>query len=161
MKVVNRYFAALLSIMRKYPFLILLFLIFSLPGLFAQKEENIWSTLALLEFEQKDDLGNFDEEGNIIPLIKAFEGKEIIVKGYVIPLSGKKAQSHFMFSAYPYEACFFCGKAGPETVMEVFVKDDKKIEFSEKKISVKGTFHFTSRNPNDVMFTLKNAEIAE
>ena len=147
--------------MRKSAILLFLFMVCSSLSLFAQNEENIWSTLALLQFEQKDDHGYFNEEGNIIPLIEAFEGKEVIVNGYVIPLSGKKAQSHFMFSAYPYASCFFCGKAGPETVMEVFVKDDNKIEFSDKKLSLKGTFYFTSRNPNDVMFTLKNAEIAE
>jgi hypothetical protein len=147
--------------MRKTILFIFFVSILSTISINAQNEKNIWSTLALLEFEQKDDSGNFDEEGNILPLIEAFEGKEVEVAGYVIPLSGKKAQSHFMFSAYPYASCFFCGKAGPETIMEVFVKDDKKIEFSEKKISIKGTFHFTSRNPNDVMFTLKNAEIAE
>ncbi len=147
--------------MRKAILFIFFVSILSSISVNAQNEKNIWSTLALLEFEQKDDSGNFDEEGNILPLIEAFEGKEVEVAGYVIPLSGKKAQSHFMFSAYPYASCFFCGKAGPETIMEVFVKDDKMIEFSEKKISLKGTFHFTSRNPNDVMFTLKNAEITE
>ncbi len=147
--------------MRKAILFIFLQVLLSSISIHAQNEKNVWSTLALLEFEQKDDSGNFNEEGNILPLIEAFEGKEILVEGYVIPLSGKKAQSHFMFSAYPYASCFFCGKAGPETIMEVFVKDDKKIEFSEKKMSIKGTFHFTSRNPNDVMFTLKNAEIAE
>jgi len=147
--------------MRKLNLSIFLVLFLASTSLPAQNENNIWSTLALLEFEQKDDQGYFDTEGNILPLIEAFEGKEILVKGYVIPLSGKKAQSHFMFSAYPYESCFFCGKAGPETIMEVFAMDDKKIDFTEKKMSIKGTFHFTSRNSNEVMFTLKNAEIAE
>jgi len=127
----------------------------------AQSEENIWGTLALLGFEPKNEMGYFDAESNIISMIKALEGKEVIVKGYFIPLSGKKAQSHFMFSAYPYETCFFCGKAGPETVMEVFVKNDNKIDFTEKKIALKGMFHFTSLNPEDVMFTLKDAELAD
>ena len=147
--------------MRKLNLSIFLVLFLASTRLPAQNEDNIWSTLALLEFEQKDDLGYFDSEGNILPLIEAFESKEIVVKGYVIPLSGKKAQSHFMFSAYPYASCFFCGKAGPETIMEVFVKDGNEISFSEKKLSIKGTFYFTSRNSKEVMFTLKNAEIAE
>ncbi len=147
--------------MRKIVFGVLLFVILVPLFSVAQNENNIWATLALLEFEKRDELGNFDEDGNIIPLIEAFEEKEITVKGYVIPLSGKKAQSHFMFSAYPYESCFFCGKAGPETIMEVFVKDDKKIDFSENKMAIKGIFYFTSRNSNNVMFTLKNAEVAE
>ncbi len=147
--------------MRKSTLTILLILFLASTSLLAQNEDNIWSTLALLEFEQKDDLGYFDSEGNILPLIEAFENKEVVVKGYVIPLSGKKAQKHFMFSAYPYASCFFCGKAGPETIMEVFVKNDNEISFSEKKMSIKGTFYFTSRNSNEVMFTLKNTEIAD
>ena len=156
-----RYFCSILSNMRKSSLgFFLIFILFS-TSLLSQNKDNIWSTLALLEFEQKDDLGYFDSEGNILPLIEAFEGKEIVVQGYVIPLSGKKAQSHFMFSAYPYESCFFCGKAGPETIMEVFAKDGKKIDFSEKKMTVKGTFYFTSHNSNEVMFTLKNAETAD
>ena len=147
--------------MRKSTFSIFICLLLFSTSLLAQNKDNIWSTLALLEFEQKDDNGYFDSEGNILPLIEAFEGKEIVVKGYVIPLNGKKAQSHFMFSAYPYASCFFCGKAGPETIIEVFTMDDKKIDFTEKKMSIKGIFYFTSRNSNEVMFTLKNAEVAD
>ena len=147
--------------MRNSILAILLILFLATTSLLDQNKDNIWSTLALLEFEQKDDLGYFDSEGNILPLIEAFESKEVVVTGYVIPLSGKTAQKHFMFSVYPYASCFFCGKAGPETIMEVFVKDDNEINFSEKKMSIKGTFHFTSRNSNEVMFTLKNAEIAD
>ncbi len=147
--------------MRKLNLSIFLVLFLATTSLLAQNEDNIWSTRALLEFEQKDELGYFDSEGNILPLIEVFENKEIVVKGYVIPLSGKKAQSHFMFSVYPYASCFFCGKAGPETIMEVFVKEGDEISFSEKKMSIKGTFYFTSRNSNEVMFTIKNAETTD
>jgi hypothetical protein len=130
-------------------------------GLYAQSQENVWRTFAMLAYEQKDDLGYFKEDGQIVKMIQAYEGKEIEVKGYIIPLSGKKAQSHFMFSAYPYASCFFCGQAGPETVIEVFTKDDQKIAFSEKTIKVKGTFFFVSRNPNHLLFKLENAEPVE
>ena len=125
-------------------------------GLFAQTDKNIWSTLALMKFERHK--GNGTGEGSqIIPLIEALDGTEVTVKGYVIPLSGKKAQSHFMFSAYPYSSCYFCGGAGPETIMETFAKGGEKIEFSDTAITLKGTFRFTSRDPEDIMFTLENA----
>jgi len=134
--------------------------LFATSGLLAQSDKNIWSTLALMKFERHK--GNGTGQGSqIIPLIEALDGTEVTVKGYVIPLSGKKAQSHFMFSAYPFANCYFCGNAGPETIMEAFVKDDKKVKFSENAITLKGTFKFTSRDPNDIMFTLENAVLQD
>ena len=95
------------------------------------------------------------------PLIEALDGEEIEVTGYIIPLSGKKAQSHLMFSMYPFATCFFCGNAGPETVMEVFMKDDNKVEFTEEAITLKGKFKFLGNRTDDVMFHLEFAEKVE
>jgi len=146
---------------------IILFALFAgllLPlGSYAQNTDNPWRTLGLMKFERQFDEsdGVSQQQGRFVPIIQALEGQEITLKGYVIPLSGKKAQSHFMFSAYPFSNCFFCGKAGPESVIEVFTKDDMKIPFDDDAIKIKGIFHFTSQDPNDVMFTLKNAEIVQ
>jgi len=134
--------------------------IFTAGSLVAQSKKNIWTTLALMKFERHK--GNGSGQGSqIIPLIEALDGTEVNVKGYVIPLSGKTAQSHFMFSAYPFANCYFCGNAGPETIMEAFIKGGEKVKFSEEAITLKGTFKFTSRDPNDVMFTLENATLVE
>jgi hypothetical protein len=130
----------------------------------AQNTDNVWRTLALMKFERQysenDGIGQ-QRKGRFVPLIEALEGKEITLKGYIVPLSGKKAQSHFMFSAYPYSDCFFCGKAGPESVVEAFTKNQTLITFTEGVITLKGIFKFTSRDPNDVMFTLENAELVD
>ena len=131
--------------------------------LVAQDTGNVWRTLGLMKFERQysEHDGISQQAGRFVSIIEALEGKEITVKGYVVPLSGKKAQSHFMFSAYPFSDCFFGGKAGPESVIEAFTKDNKKISFSEKPITLKGIFKFPSRDPNDIMFTLENAELVE
>ena len=145
-------------------FLLLPFIsLLATPDLSAQNNDNVWRTLALMKFERQysENDGVSQQQGRFIPLIEALEGKEIVIKGYVVPLSGKKAQSHFMFSAYPFSDCFFCGKAGPESVIEAFTKNQKKISFSDDAITLKGIFKFTSRDPNDVMFTLENAELVE
>lgn len=135
-------------------------LLFAATGLFAQSDKNIWTTLALMKFERHK--GNGSGKGSqIIPLIEALDGTEVTVKGYVVPLSGKKAQSHFMFSAYPYSSCYFCGGAGPETIMEAFADGDSKIEYSENAITLKGIFKFTSKDPNDIMFTLEHAVLVD
>lgn len=135
-------------------------LLFLAGGLFAQAQKNVWTTLALMKFERHK--GNGSGSGSqIIPLIEALDGTEVTVKGYIIPLDGKKAQSHFMFSAYPYANCYFCGGAGPETIMETFTKKGEKVKYSENAITLKGTFRFISRDPNDIMFNLENAVLVD
>lgn len=52
--------------------------------------------------------------------IEALEGKVIILKGYVIPAD--MARGKLTLSAYPFSSCFFCGQAGPESVVELEAK---------------------------------------
>ena len=55
-------------------------------------------------------------------------GKEIVIKGYIIPVEGYKSHKEFILSAFPYNMCFFCGGAGPETVMEVEASEPVKYQ---------------------------------
>ncbi len=66
-----------------------------------------------------------------------------------------------MLSKYPQSTCFFCGKAGPETAMQVFMKDNKKIKISERKIKVSGTLIINPKDVNSLLYTLENATIIE
>ena len=150
--------------MKKIIPIFLLVSIFTFQEIFAQNK-NVWNTLALMKFErqyaQNDGIGGQAGQGRFLPIIEALDGEEIEVKGYIIPLSGKKAQSHFMFSAYPFASCFFCGKAGPESVMEVFMKDDKKVEYSDNSITIKGKFKFLPNKLDDIMYQLEFGELVE
>ncbi len=145
----------------RFIFCLSLSIAFASAPTLAQQAGNVWRTLALMKFERQysENDGISQQQGRFVPLIEALEGQEITLKGYVVPLTGKTAQSHFMFSAYPYADCFFCGKAGPESVVEVFTKGEKKIRFSDDAITIKGIFKFTSKDPNDIMFTLEKAEV--
>jgi hypothetical protein len=140
-------------------------LLLGLPTISAQ-EKNVWSTLAMMKYERQyaenDGIGgNAGQTGRFRPLIEKLDGTEIELKGYIIPLSGKKAQSHFMFSAYPYNMCFFCGKAGPESVMEVVMQEGKQAEYSEKAVWLKGIFKFMPADPNEIMYKLEHAEVVK
>ena len=129
------------------------------------QQKNVWKTLGLIKFEmqfsENDGMSGGGQKSRFLPVIEKLDGEEIEVKGYIIPLTGKKAQSHFMFSAYPFANCFFCGNAGPETVMEVYTMDDKKIEYSDDAVLLKGKFKFLGVKHNDIMFELYEAELVE
>jgi hypothetical protein len=79
----------------------------------------------------------------------------------MIPLTGQIMQAHFMFSRYPQSTCFFCGKAGPESAMQVFMKDGKKVKITERKIKVRGTLYVNPKDANSLLYSLQEATIIE
>lgn len=127
-----------------------------------QKKENTWKTLAKITYKQQyDEIMGFDIDVPVFSQsVKDLEGKEVEVEGYIIPVEGYKQQSNFVFSAYPYNMCFFCGGAGPETVMEVN-SDDPKITYTSKPIIIKGVLELNSGDINRLMYTLKDAMLVE
>ena len=117
-----------------------------------------WSTLAMIKYV---DVAQVEEDNTILKMIRDLEGEEMVLKGYIIPLEGKKAQAHLMFSAYPYANCFFCGQAGIESVVEVFMKEGEAVEYSDEAIEIKGIFRYIPSSFDEIMYKLENATVVE
>ena len=126
-----------------------------------KKSKSLWKTLAKITYKKK-----FDELMGLkidIPVfsnqIKELEGKEVNVKGYIIPVEGYKSHKEFIFSAFPYNMCFFCGGAGPETVMEVIATDG--VEYTAEQVVLKGKLSLNDEDINHLMYLLTDAVIVE
>ena len=107
-----------------------------------------------------DEMGIDLEKPIFSKAVKKLNGTEITIKGYILPLKASKDQKYFILSAYPYNMCFFCGGAGPESVMEVF--STKPVKSSKKMVKLKGTLR-VNYNPTlgQVLYTLKDAEVID
>lgn len=126
-------------------------------------QSDTWRTLGMVTFETEYDV-NFGMEiktPTLSPMVEQMSGQEIEVEGYIIPLSGKIKQSHFMYSYLPPNMCFFCGKAGPESAMQVFMKDKKMLAYTDERIQLKGTLVINTADLTVPMYSLENAEIIE
>ncbi len=139
-----------------------LFLIisFSLSGISQEfQTDNTWRTLSMVTYktEFNEDWGMDIEVPQVNPVAMALNGKEIEVEGFIIPLTGKIAQSHLMLSAFPKSMCFFCGAAGPESAMEVFMKDQKEVAFTPEKVKFRGILHINPRDMNKLLYSMENA----
>jgi hypothetical protein len=130
--------------------------LFSITPSFAQSSENLWKTLGKITFKkQYDELLGFKVDVPVFsPEILAMEGKTVTIKGYIIPVEGYKSHKEFVFSAYPYNMCFFCGGAGPETVMEVYAKDP--IKYTAEPITIKGKLELNSTDVNRLIYALND-----
>lgn len=127
----------------------------------AQIKSGVWGSLSMVEkTKEYDEAYGYEIEKVVVGAIpKMMAGSEIELDGYIIPLEGKIKQSHFMLSFFPYNMCFFCGKAGPETAMQVFLGDDKKVAFTENKITVKGILMINENSEDGLLYTLTNAKV--
>jgi hypothetical protein len=57
------------------------------------------------------------------PTVKAAAGKPYFITGYVIPVDID--ENFYVLSRYPFANCFFCGGAGPESVVDLRFKGNK------------------------------------
>lgn len=132
-------------------------MIFTISAGQAQDAGGLWKTLADVTYKTK-----FDKMLGIdvnLPVfgkqVKVLDGKEITVKGYIIPMEGYKGQEYFVLSQFPYNMCFFCGGAGPETVMEVYAKSP--IKYTTKMVTLKGKLLLNDDDANKLMYMLTEA----
>lgn len=126
-----------------------------------QPEPTVWKTLSKITFRKQ-----FDEMMGMkvdVPVfsqdVKALEGSTIDVRGYVIPVTGFKSDTAFVFSAFPYSSCFFCGGAGPETVMEVY--STEPVKYTTEAIWLRGTLQLNDTDINRLMYAITEAEQIE
>lgn len=137
--------------------LYILITIITLSASVQAQSDNVWKSLSKITYRKEyDELMGFKIDKPVFSdAIKSMEGKTITVKGYIIPVEGYKSHKEFIFSAFPYSMCFFCGGAGPETVMEVSAKE--AVKYTTEQITLTGTLRLNSDDINRLMFKIDHA----
>jgi len=125
------------------------------------KDENVWKTLSKITYKKEYDefLGFKIDKPVFAEDVKNLEDQVITIRGYIIPVEGYKSHSEFIFSAYPYNMCFFCGGAGPETVMEVEASED--VEYTAEQITLQGKLQLNADDVNRLMYVLVDATLVQ
>lgn len=115
--------------------------------------EDIWKVLLKVKysFYENTYIPKFDDK------IKALDGKIVTIKGFMYPIDEKTQHEFFYLSYYPVNICFFCGGAGPESVIEV--NSRKPIPLKSKAIQVKGKLKLNYKDRQRLFFILLDTEI--
>ena len=145
----------------KYLVSISLMFVLSLNISAQESTENVWKTLSKITYKKQfDELMGFKIDVPVFSEpVKALEEKEITIKGYIIPVEGYKSHKEFIFSAFPYNMCFFCGGAGPETVMEV--EASQPVEYTAEQVTLKGVLKLNDSDINRLMYLITEARLVE
>ena len=122
-----------------------------------------WDDLAHVDFENKynADFQQFMPYPVFHEKVQALNGKKVMISGYLIPLNDSPNESIRVLSANPFSSCFFCGAAGPETVMDVNAKGKLKDIDMDKRITLKGTFRLNANDLYALFYMLDDAQLVE
>lgn len=136
------------------------FLLISSHTLWAQKPIT-WEVMKDVKFTDKwsEEFQAYYQVPKFGPALKALEGKEVIIKGYIIPID--VIDDYYVLSANPYSSCFFCGQAGPESVMEVQMKKPNKDLKMDQVLTFKGKLKLNAEDIYQLNYILENAEIVD
>ena len=93
------------------------------------------------------------------PSVQKLSGKEVVITGYVLPVD--LDANLYVLSAFPYSACFFCGGAGPESVMTLdFKKSTRKFK-TDERLTFKGKLKLNADDIYQMNYILEAAEVTD
>ena len=91
--------------------------------------------------------------------VKEMDGKEVQIRGFIIPVD--IVQDYYVLSANPYSSCFFCGQAGPESVMEIQMIQKYDGLRMDQVITFQGTLRLNIDDIYQLNYILEEAKIIE
>jgi hypothetical protein len=90
--------------------------------------------------------------------VKALDGKEVKIRGFMFPLGEVEAQNLFLFGPFPI-SCPFHYHVGPSLVLEVHA-DENPVTFTYDAITLTGVLELVPDDPeNNTFYRLKNARL--
>ncbi len=93
-------------------------------------------------------------------VMKALEGKKVMMRGYVIPIEETGDAQTLVLSANSYTTCFFCGKAGPESIVDIRLKNSSKLRRfkQDEKVGFKGVLRLNDKDYDYFNYIIEEGE---
>ncbi|HFA49179.1 MAG TPA: hypothetical protein ENJ95_09195 [Bacteroidetes bacterium] len=134
--------------------------IFAALPAFSQ-HQNAWDIFSQTEFQKtfSKELGMFMTWPKFSDDILKWQGKEVTIVGYIIPTGEAGGFDGIIISKYPYAMCFFCGKAGAESVAELRMKEKAPDFDMDKPYVFKGKLLLNDSDFDQLNFILTEVEL--
>ncbi|WP_342084630.1 DUF3299 domain-containing protein [Dyadobacter sp. OTU695] len=120
-----------------------------------------WKRLADVRFTRKlnKELSMYFLYPTFGPSVNALQGKEITIRGYMIPVD--ENDNIYVISAKPMAACFFCGGAGPESIIELQFRKKKQRFRTDEVVTVSGKLLLNANDVDHLNYILRDAAVTD
>lgn len=117
-----------------------------------------WKKLAQLSYTKKKhkDFGLIDFP-IVSPEIKRLNNKRVHISGFIIPIDNV----NYAISKNVFASCYFCGKAGPESVMAIKFRAGKVKLKTDQFVILNGVLRINETDPNNWMYYINDAIIVK
>ena len=116
-----------------------------------------WKLLGVIKYNKKPHK-DFPE-GVLYPKVNAtlkmLKGKKVILTGFIVPIDN----TSYALSKSVFASCFFCGKAGPETITGLKFKGKTPKLKTDTYATIEGTFRYNETDVDDWIYHLDEAVI--
>ena len=118
-----------------------------------------WEDLTDVEFKDKyyEDIEAWLLFPTFGDSVKALEGKPVYISGYVLTLM----PGRYALSANPFSSCFFCGGAGPESVMALSLQDTTAVYYTDEWHTFQGTLRLNDSDVDQLNYVLEGAVVQD
>ena len=129
------------------------------PADAADYRELTWAELADVDFKDVylEELDSYYWKPQFGPQVLAAEGQDVYITGYVIPVD--LDEDFYVLSRYPFANCFFCGGAGPESVIDLrFADSDHRTYQTDERLTFHGNVRLNADDVYQMNYILEGAE---
>lgn len=117
-----------------------------------------WKLLGMIKFVKKAD----KEYGEVMypivsPLLKQKNKKRIAMTGFIVPIDNVS----FALSKNVFASCFFCGAAGPETIMGIKFRGVTPKLKTDQYVTLEGNFRINENDVEDWIYHIEDAVIVK
>jgi hypothetical protein len=132
-----------------------------LMGATLNQEPDMWALFSKTRFIEKlnREFGMYFLYPKFPDELKAYEGKIVTVSGFYIPLDMNNANIAIV-SKFPMAECFFCGGAGPESIVVGYLKTKPGKRFkTDEIVKIRGKLKLNEEDIEELNFILMDAEL--
>ncbi len=120
-------------------------------------KELSWTTLADVEYKDVylEELDAWFWQPEFGESVKDYDGEEVFITGYMVPVD--VTTDYFVLSRYPFAQCFFCGNAGPESVVDLRLKKEGRKFKQDERLTFTGKLRLNTTDVYELNYILEDA----
>lgn len=117
-----------------------------------------WIDLADVTFEDKyyEEIKQYLMFPKFGDRVMRLKDQKVVLPGYVIPADVENGI--FVLSAFTLSSCFFCGAAGPESVVQLNLAEGQREFRTDEWVTFKGTLRLNSDDIDQLNYILDDGE---
>jgi hypothetical protein len=129
---------------------------FELP--FYKGDTLTWKLLGEIKYEKRKHPQYGEVDFPVVNAkVKTKGKKRVLISGFIVPIDSKS----FAISKNVFAACFFCGKAGPESIAGIKFRGTTPKLKTDQYVIVEGLFRYNETNADDWVYNLDDVIIVK